>query len=71
MIEYIIRQALLKDCKVDIIYMCDKGITERSIRPIKIENDIVEAYCYLKKSIRKFKLENILAANFTKTKKAG
>ncbi|MFZ5351369.1 MAG: hypothetical protein ACOZCL_01455 [Bacillota bacterium] len=69
--EYIISNALLKNINIDIIYMSDKGITERSIKPIKLDGDILEAYCYLKKSVRRFRVENILGASYTKAKRAG
>jgi hypothetical protein len=51
--------------------MCDKGITKRLSKPIKLENNILEAFCYTKSSIRKFKLEGILSAGYVINKKAG
>jgi predicted DNA-binding transcriptional regulator YafY len=71
MVELIINQALKMQRKIEIIYMCDKGITKRLIKPIKLENNILEAFCYTKSSIRKFKLEGILSAGYVINKKAG
>ncbi|OGO78956.1 MAG: hypothetical protein A2Y23_02355 [Clostridiales bacterium GWB2_37_7] len=71
MVELIINQALKMHRKIEIIYMCDKGITKRIIKPIKLENNTLEAYCFAKNSIRKFKLEGILSAGYVINKKAG
>lgn len=71
MVELIINQALKSQRKIEIIYMCDKGITKRTVKPIKLENNILEAFCFTKKSIRKFKLDGILSAGFVINKKAG
>lgn len=71
MVQYIISQALENDKPIEIIYLSDKGITERCIRPRKIQGNILEAYCYLKKSIRRFKIINILSAGYIAQKKVG
>lgn len=71
MVEFIISQALKMQRKIEIIYMCDKGITKRAIKPIKLENNTLEAFCFTKQSIRKFKMEGILSAGYVINKKAG
>lgn len=71
MTEYIIKKAINEMKKIDIIYMNGTGITERQIKPIKIMGDVLEAYCYMRRSIRKFKMNNILSASFTTYKKVG
>ena len=71
MVAFIINQALKMQKKIEIIYLCDKGITKRVIKPIKLENDTLEAYCFTRKAIRKFKLEGILSAGYVINKKAG
>ncbi|MDF2521362.1 MAG: hypothetical protein K0R84_1990 [Clostridia bacterium] len=71
MVEFIVNQALKMHRKIEIIYLCDKGITERVIKPIKLENNVLEAFCFTKNSIRKFKMEGILSASYTISKKAG
>ena len=57
--------------KIEIIYMCDKGITKMVVKPIKLENNVLEAFCLTRKAIRNFKLEGILSAGFVINKKAG
>lgn len=71
MVELIISQALKMHRKIEIIYMCDKGITKRVIKPIKLENNSLEAFCYARNSIRKFKIEGILSAGYVISNKAG
>jgi predicted DNA-binding transcriptional regulator YafY len=71
MVEFIVSQALKMQRKIEIIYLCDKGITKRIIKPIKFENDTLEAFCYARNSIRKFKIEGILSAAYVINKKAG
>jgi predicted DNA-binding transcriptional regulator YafY len=71
MVEFIVSQALKMQRKIEIIYSCEKGISRRVIRPIKLENNTLEAYCYTRNSIRKFKIEGILSAAYVINKKAG
>jgi predicted DNA-binding transcriptional regulator YafY len=71
MVEFIVSQALKMQRKIEIIYLCDKGITKRIVKPIKLENDTLEAFCYARNSIRKFKIEGILSAAYVINKKAG
>ncbi|AQT83591.1 hypothetical protein ERICIV_02635 [Paenibacillus larvae subsp. larvae] len=47
---------------VEIIYLDRKGqITQRKVQIRSIHGSMVRAYCMLSKSVRTFKLENILA----------
>jgi predicted DNA-binding transcriptional regulator YafY len=71
MVEFIINQALKMHRKIEIIYLCEKGISERVIKPIKIENNTLEAFCFARSSIRRFKIESILSAGYVINKKAG
>jgi predicted DNA-binding transcriptional regulator YafY len=71
MVEFIVSQALKMQRKIEIIYLCDKGITKRIVKPIKLENSTLEAFCYARNSIRKFKIEGILSAAYVINKKAG
>ena len=64
MIEYIINCALKDNKKIDIIYMGEKEITVRQIKPIRLTGDILEAYCYMRNAVRHFRLESILSASF-------
>jgi predicted DNA-binding transcriptional regulator YafY len=71
MVELIINNALKMHRKIEIIYMCEKGITKRLIKPIKLENNTLEAFCFARNSIRNFKIEGILSAGYVMNKKAG
>lgn len=49
--------------KVIIFYMdSNDNVTQRYIRVLKLNDTFVMAYCYYRKKIRTFKLENILSA---------
>lgn len=54
---------------IEIIYMDDNGrISQRTIRIIEICEDKITAFCYLRKSKRLFKKENLLSAFLVKQK---
>lgn len=47
---------------LDMIYMSKDGaISKRSIKILQVEDVSFRAYCYLRKSNRTFKIDNILA----------
>ncbi|WP_068672265.1 hypothetical protein [Oceanobacillus sp. Castelsardo] len=53
--------------KIIIFYMDrDNKVTERYIRVMKLQNDYALAYCYYRKKVRTFKLDNILSAGQTR-----
>ncbi|RLL47727.1 WYL domain-containing protein [Oceanobacillus piezotolerans] len=55
-------RAIKNQKKIEIIYIAsNKQITKRTIRAIKLQEQYLLAYCYSKRSIRLFKLNNILA----------
>lgn len=62
MIEFILKNS--EENKVPIIIVYQKGdeITQRKIRVNRIKDDIIQAYCFRKKALRNFKMENVLAA---------
>ena len=60
--EKILKQALLEDLPVIIIYNGKNEMTQRRIFIRGIDQESVTAYCTAKKGIRKFKKENILSA---------
>ena len=68
MIEYYLKISLLEGKKIKIIYQKENELTERMIKVNKIEDDKVEAFCYLRKGRRIFKKDNILAAELVETK---
>ncbi|UCZ51910.1 WYL domain-containing protein [Bacillus shivajii] len=57
---------LLRSCidkkTIEIIYMSNKGLmTKRTISVKQVNEHTVYGYCHLRKGIRSFKKENILA----------
>jgi predicted DNA-binding transcriptional regulator YafY len=65
MVDYVLRRALEDHQEITIMYIKGSDITERKIKVKKIDNDNIEAYCYLRHQIRHFKKENILSAMYT------
>jgi len=48
--------------KLEVIYMTNDGFTsQRHIKILKVNGEIIQAYCYLRGANRTFKIENILA----------
>ncbi|MDP4088087.1 MAG: hypothetical protein Q8930_02300 [Bacillota bacterium] len=62
MFDYELRTSLNEHKVITIMYQKDSEITQRDIKVLKINDDDVEAYCYLRHQIRHFKKDNILAA---------
>lgn len=49
--------------KIMIFYMdSSNNVTQRFIKVLCINTDLIVAYCYWRKKIRMFRLENILSA---------
>jgi predicted DNA-binding transcriptional regulator YafY len=47
---------------LDMIYITNNGaISKRRVKVIQIEEGTFRAYCYLRKSTRTFKIDNVLA----------
>jgi len=65
MVDHVLKSSLQDHRIVTIMYQRGKEITKRNIRIMKLMDDDVEAYCYLRRQIRHFKKENILAAMYT------
>lgn len=65
--EKVLKLALQNDLPVIIIYNGKKEMTQRRIFVRSINDEYVTAYCIVKKSVRKFKKENILSAMFAET----
>lgn len=60
MVDNLLKKSLADHRPISIIYMSEKGITKRNIKVIKFKDDKVEAYCYLRKEKRIFKMDKIL-----------
>lgn len=49
--------------KIMIFYIDNNSnVTQRIVRVIRINNDSIAAYCFYRKKVRTFKLNNILSA---------
>jgi len=64
MVDYILRNSLQEHRILTIIYRRGINITQRDIRIIKLMDNDVEAYCFLRHQVRHFKKENILAVMY-------
>lgn len=62
MIRYILKKSLEDKEAIRIIYMSDKGITQRDIIVYNMDDEKITAYCYLRKCRRTFRINNILSA---------
>ena len=60
--EHVLKSSLDAHKIITIMYQKNKEITQRKVKVLKMKDDDIEAYCYLRKQIRHFKKENILAA---------
>lgn len=57
-----IRKSIIRNQPLDLIYMSNDGkITKRRIRAYKCDKESFTAYCYLRRSTRTFKVDNVLA----------
>ena len=63
--EHVLKSSLDAHKIITIMYQKNKEITQRKVKVLKMKDDDIEAYCYLRKQIRHFKKENILAAQYT------
>jgi hypothetical protein len=60
--EMILKQALLQDLPVIIIYNGKDGMSQRRVFIRGMDEESITAYCTIKKGIRRFKRQNILSA---------
>lgn len=57
-----IKKSMQRNQLLEMMYMDDKGnITKRMVKPFKADKDSLAAYCFLRKSKRTFKIDNVLA----------
>ncbi|MEK4298087.1 hypothetical protein MKY30_01535 [Oceanobacillus sp. FSL W8-0428] len=56
-----------------MIYYLDKdnNVTQRIIRVMQIEETKILAYCYYRKQVRRFMIDNILSFGIVKEEKSG
>lgn len=61
MLKQLIKSLKYKE-PIDMMYMANDGtISKRRIQVTQINGDVFQAYCYLRKSKRTFRIDNILA----------
>jgi len=59
----ILNRSIQQKEKIMIFYMDSAGnVTQRYIRVNRINENTIVAYCYWRKKVRTFKLDNILSA---------
>ena len=61
-----VRNQLVKSMRyknpVDMMYMSNEGVvSKRRIQVLQLDNDNFRAYCFLRKSKRTFRVDNVLA----------
>jgi len=66
MIKYILKKSFEDNIVIQIIYDKDDIITKRNIKVKEIYENKIKAYCYLRRDIRFFKIDNILSAKLLK-----
>lgn len=69
MIEHMLRASLERGSIITIIYNGKSGMSERNIKVLDIQGNKIKAFCYLRKQVRNFKLENILSASYYNSRK--
>ncbi|MEE6134599.1 hypothetical protein [Priestia sp. GS2] len=63
---YQLKQAYNDNSKLEIMYINQKDqVSQRIIRVLELHEHTVKAYCYKKRSLRFFKIENILSGQLT------
>ena len=69
MIEHMLKASLERGIIITIIYNGKSGMSERNIKVLDIQGNKIKAFCYLRKQVRNFKLENILSASYYNSRK--
>lgn len=65
MFDNVLKTSLAAHKVITIMYQKGNIFTQRNIKIIKISDDDIEAYCYLRHQVRHFKKDKILAAMYT------
>lgn len=66
MIGFLIKAMEQKE-KVMIYYLDrDNNVTQRIIRIVEVKKDTLLAYCFYRKQVRSFKIDNILSCGMIK-----
>lgn len=61
--NYIIRKHMDEEIPMEIIYLSENGkITQRRIEVLEVYPGYIRAFCFLRRTKRTFKMDNILSA---------
>lgn len=60
--EKVLKLSLELNRPIVIMYMSKKGISRRKIKIMRLEDDRIYAYCFLREKYRYFIIDNILSA---------
>jgi predicted DNA-binding transcriptional regulator YafY len=71
MIDKVLEASAINNRAITIVYAADNTLTKRNIRVLEIREKEIQVYCYLRKQIRTFKKDNILAAEYAKSYRRG
>ena len=66
MISKVLEASMVDNRAITIVYAANNILTKRTIEVLEIRENEIQAYCYLRKQIRTFKIDNILAAEYVK-----
>ena len=67
--KYIIRKHMEEKVPLEIIYLSENGkITQRRIEVLEVYPGYIRAFCFLRRTKRTFKTENILSARLIKSR---
>lgn len=67
--KYIIRKHMEEKVPLEIIYLSENGkITQRRIEVLEVYSGYIRAFCFLRRTKRTFKIENILSARLIKSR---
>ena len=60
--DFVLRYSLDQQRIISIRYKKEEKIELRKIKVLKIHEEDIKAYCYLRHGVRSFKINNILSA---------
>lgn len=67
--KFIIRKHIEEKVPLEIIYLSDNGkISQRKIQVLEVYPRYIHAFCFLRRTKRTFKIENILSARLIKSR---
>ncbi|MGE5633242.1 MAG: hypothetical protein ACM3TR_19430 [Caulobacteraceae bacterium] len=67
MIDKVLESSIFNNRAVTIVYAANNTLTKRTIKVLEIKEKEIQAYCYLRRQVRTFKKDNILAAEFVRS----